>query len=194
MSYSRGVKIEDEISDEIIRRATDIASGCGVGSLSVKRIITELGITNRVFYNRFKNINEVLQCIYKNVVASMRQSITVEYSPDKDYYEFLTDIAVSILKKTYTNKLHFSQYMFDYDSMNSENRNWWLGRMKTILQYGMDNGYLKKTDLHLLSNALWCFCHGYNASSVGNSLSLDEVVSSFKLGFESMIEGLKPQS
>lgn len=192
MPYSRGVKLQDEVSDKIISAATKMALNNGVGCLSVKAIINELNITNRVFYNRFKNLNEVLECIYQNVVQAMRQCILVEYDGKQDYYEFLIDIAASVLKKTYENKLHFSQYMFEYDSLNAANRNWWMERIKALLQYGIDRGLLKNTDLNLLCYSIWCFCLGFNTSSIGTDLTVDEAVAAFRLGIGTMLEGLRP--
>lgn len=192
MAYSKGIQLRDEISEKIIEYATHIAHEDGIGGISVKRIITDLGYTNRVFYNRFKNIDELLKAIYDNIVFEMRKCIEVEYDPSSDYYEFLLDIATSVLKKTFENKLHFSQYMFEFDTYNAENRNWWIAKMKRIIDYGIEHKLIRQIDPTQICYSVWCFCRGYNASTIGSDLTIDEIISSFRLGFGCFIEGLKP--
>ena len=47
MPYSRGTKIEDEISLKIIDTAMEIASEEGIASLTVSKIINRMDVTNR---------------------------------------------------------------------------------------------------------------------------------------------------
>lgn len=191
MAYSKGVRLVDGISEKIISIATKIAYEYGVGHITVKRILSELGATNRVFYNRFRNINDVLIIVYERIMNQMRQCITNGYDGKKDYFEYMMDIALDVLCKTYENKLHFSQYMFEYDSYKDSNRNWWIEHMIPILEYGIEKGLLKKMDTRLLSYTIWCFCRGFNADAVGGGLSLEEAKASFKLGFGCLLEGMK---
>lgn len=191
MAYSRGTRLEDDISDEIVAVATKIAYEDGIGQISVKKILCELGVTNRVFYNRFKNINDVLIIVYEKIMNQMRQCIIKSYDESLDYFDYLIELAISVLRKTYENKLHFSSYMFEYDSYKDSNRLWWIGHMKPILDYGIEKGYLKKMDTKLLSYSIWCFCRGFNADAVGGGLSFEEALKSFKLGFGCFIEGMK---
>lgn len=44
--------IFDEMSETIIATAAKLASESGTETINVRRILQELGITNRVFYNR----------------------------------------------------------------------------------------------------------------------------------------------
>ena len=50
----------DEMSEKIIDAAQSIASAEGIHEINVRKILKKLNITNRVFYNRFHNIGEVL--------------------------------------------------------------------------------------------------------------------------------------
>ena len=192
MAYSKGVKLEDELTDKIVDVATKIAYEDGVSQINVKRIITELGVSNRVFYNRFKNIQDVLDIVYHRIVEQMRECIKTEYDESCDYYDYLQNIAVAVLKRTYEDKLHFSQYMFAYDSYNESNRNWWIEHIKPLIQYGIDNGLLKDVNTTYISYSVWCFCRGFNADAIGKGLTVEEALESFKLGLSCIIDGLKP--
>ena len=194
MAYSKGIKLEDELTDQIVDVATKIAYTDGVAHISVKRIITELGVSNRVFYNRFKNIQDVLDIVYHRIVKQMRECINTEYDESTDYYDYLQNIGVAVLKSTYEDKLHFSQYMFEYDSYSESNRKWWIDHIKPLIQYGIDNDLLKNVNTTYLSYSIWCFCRGFNADAVGTGLTLDEALESFKLGLSCIIEGMKPDA
>ena len=54
-------RIRDEMSEKIIEVAEQLATTEGAGTLTVRKILQTMDITNRVFYNRFRNIEEVLQ-------------------------------------------------------------------------------------------------------------------------------------
>ena len=108
MAYSRGVQLEDNISGKIIDCAMNIARENGVAAVTVSEILRKMEITNRVFYNRFKNIDEVIAELYKRVVDEMRICIDTEYDGRENYYEYLIGLAVSVLEKTYETKLHFA--------------------------------------------------------------------------------------
>ncbi|MDP4132648.1 MAG: TetR/AcrR family transcriptional regulator [Bacillota bacterium] len=191
MAYSKGTKLEDEISEEIIAVATQIAYTDGVGHISVKRILSELGVTNRVFYNRFRNLDDVLVVVYDRIMNQMRECISQGYDESKDYFEYLIDLAVTVLRKTYEDKLHFSHYMFEYDSYKDSNRNWWIDHMIPIFDYGIEKGLLRKMDTRLLGYSIWCFLRGFNADAVGGGLTFEEALDSFKLGINCFLEGMK---
>ena len=109
--------ISDSISDEIVRITEDLATRDGAHTVTVRKILEKLGTTNRVFYNRFRNIDEVLQIVYKNAVMKMHESVVTEFDISKDFFEYVTDVATSVLVKTYEIKMQFSQYMFEHDSL-----------------------------------------------------------------------------
>ncbi|MBO7605400.1 MAG: TetR/AcrR family transcriptional regulator, partial [Elusimicrobiaceae bacterium] len=75
MPYSGGVKLQDEISKKIIDTVTEMVYDGGAANINVQMVLKKLKITNRVFYNRFKNIDEVLLCVSQNLVQKMHQCI-----------------------------------------------------------------------------------------------------------------------
>lgn len=194
MAYSRGNKLDDEISREIIDIATKIVYSDGAENITVRKILSELGATNRVFYNRFQNIEDVLKKVLENSVMKMRECMMKRYDESTDFYEYLMELAVSVLKKTYETKMRFSNYAFNHDSLTDTNRMWWIERMKGILDYGIEKGYIKKMDAKELGYSVWCFCRGFNADAVSRNMTIEEAVRSFKLGFGCFIEGMKNKS
>ena len=194
MAYSNNVQLKDELTQAIIDVATKIAYADGVGEVTVKRIINELGVTNRVFYNRFANVNDVITVIYNNIVERIRMSMELKYKDGMDFYSYCIDIAVSVLKNTYENKLHFSQYMFEYDSYMSENKKWWMSHISGLITYGIEKGYFQDMDKDATAYSIWCFCRGFNADAIGGGLSVDEAERRFRIGFSSIINGMKPKA
>ena len=87
----------DEMSQMIIETAKELATTEGVDRITVREILRALGITNRVFYNRFHNIEEVLRIVYQDMVLQIRESIISKYDENKDYFAMITDIAANSL-------------------------------------------------------------------------------------------------
>ncbi|MBO5060303.1 MAG: TetR/AcrR family transcriptional regulator [Clostridia bacterium] len=191
MKAEKGNLISDSISDEIVRIAEEIAIKDGAKNVNVSRIISEMGVTNRVFYNRFHNIGEVLERVYSRAVSEMKKSLNSEYDRKTQFFEYVMDISVKVLINTYDVKKEFSQYMFEFDSHSEENRIWWTNQIKKIIDEAVANGHIKSVDSDMLSYAIWCFFRGYNADAVNRNLSKEEAVRNFKFGLECLINGLK---
>jgi AcrR family transcriptional regulator len=67
--------IFDAMSETIIATAAKMATEHGAESVNVRMILQELEITNRVFYNRFHNVDEVLKIVYERLVLQIRQAL-----------------------------------------------------------------------------------------------------------------------
>ncbi len=185
--------ISDSISDEIVKITEDLATKDGAHTVTVRKILEKLGTTNRVFYNRFRNIDEVLQIVYKNAVMKMHDSVITEFDITKDFFEYVTDVATSVLVKTYEIKMQFSQYMFEHDSLTDFNREWWTAKIHEILDYGTKHNLIKKVDFDTISYAAWCFCRGFNADALSRKIPIEDAVKYFKAGFGCFLDGLKLQ-
>jgi len=183
--------ISDSISEEIIRITEDLATKDGAHTVTVRKILKQLGTTNRVFYNRFHNVDEVLQIVYKNAVMKMHDSVVTEFDKTKDFFEYVTDVATSVLVKTYEVKMQFSQYMFEHDSLTDFNREWWTKKIHEILDYGIAHKLVKEVDYDTISYAAWCFCRGFNADALSRKIPIDEAVKYFKAGFGCFLDGLR---
>ncbi|MBQ8525101.1 MAG: TetR/AcrR family transcriptional regulator [Clostridia bacterium] len=183
--------INDEMSDRIIAIAEDMATRDGAHTVTVKRILNELGTANRVFYNRFHNLDEVLEIVYKNAVLKMHQCIKSDIDPEDDFFDYVLDVVINVLTATYDIKKQFARYAFEHDSLTQANYEWWTEEIKKIIEYGKSRNLIKDVDSDMLSYSIWCFCRGFNADAVGRNLSKEEAVRCFRFGFGCLIAGLK---
>lgn len=183
--------ISDEVSEEIINIAESMVMQDGAKNVTVRRIINEMGVTNRVFYNRYRNIDEVFQIIYRRAVIKMHESIESEYDLRTDFYNYVIDVAAKVLVKTYQVKNQFSQYMFEFDSSTDTNRLWWMNKIKEIIEVAKETKQLKDVDSEMLSYTVWCFFRGYNADAVKRKLSVEEAVKRFKFGLSCLFDGVR---
>ena len=183
--------IVDEMSDRIVETAKSLVTLHGVSNLTVRRILKELNITNRVFYNRFHNIEEVLDIVYKKTTLKIRESITEDFDNSTDFFDHVMDVVVTSLVMSYETKMQFNQYVFENDSLSQSNYEWWTGRIKKLIDYAIEHDYIKQVDSDVLSYSLWCFCRGYNADAVGRKIPKEEAVANFKYSFNFILEGLK---
>lgn len=181
----------DSISDEIIRITEDLATKDGAHTVTVRKILARLGTTNRVFYNRFHNVDEVLQIVYKNAVMKMHDSVVSEFDIKKDFFEYVIDVATSVLVQTYEIKMQFNHYTFEHDSLTDFNRVWWTEKIHELLDYGIAHKHIRNVDYDSISYAAWCFCRGFNADALGRKMPIDEAVRYFRAGFGCFLDGLR---
>ena len=183
-------RIRDDISEQIVEIVSRIAEEEGAHKVTVKKIISELGVTNRVFYNRFANIDEVLRIVYRNAVVHMRENIKPEFHDRASFEQFCIDTAVDVLMQTYDVKMQFRRYVFEHDSLTEENRIWWYDKIKKYYAYALEQGFAKPVDADALCYAIWCFCRGYYADAVSRQLSREEAVRYFTFGFTCLLNGV----
>lgn len=182
----------DKMSENIIQVAEKLATTNGSASVTVRSILRELNISNRVFYNRFQNIEEVLSIVYSNTVSKLRESLDVEYDGNQDFFDYIADCVVNALIMSYDIKMKFNQYVFENDSLSQSNYEWYISRIKLFFDYAKKHELIKDLDVDALSYAIWCFCRGYNADAVMR-LPKDEAVEKFKYSFKVLLNGLKKQ-
>ncbi len=191
MSDGGQVMICDEMSKSIINTAEALAMEYGSDNVNVRRILQTLGITNRVFYNRFHNVTEVLDIVYENIVERIRESITSKFDPDGDFFKQVIDIVSNTLVMSYEIKKNFNSYVFETDSLTSSNYEWWKAQIGTLVKFGISHGYLKELDTEAMSYAIWCFIRGYNADALGRRIPMDAALADFKYSFGVLLDGMK---
>ncbi len=185
-------RIRDEMAEKIIETAEHLATTEGANTLTVRKILQTLNITNRVFYNRFHNIEEVLEIIYRNMVVKIRASITPEQTDSAaDFFEHVIDVVTRSLIMSYENKMAFNQYIFENDSHSQSNYAWWHTEIKKLIDYAKERKYIKEIDSDAMSYAIWCFCRGYNADAVGRNLPVDVAVRNFRYSFGVLLDGMR---
>ena len=190
MTTKKDDLIVDEMSQTIVNTVENMVTAHGAANLNVRKVLIELGITNRVFYNRFHNIDEVLSIVYKNTVQKIHECIA-DFDPNKDFYEQAVNFVASTLEMSYDTKMKFNQYVFESDSISTANYQWWMGEIKKLLNFAVENGLMREIDSDKVSYAIWCFCRGFNADAVARGLPRDEAVESFKYSFGIFLDGLK---
>ena len=192
MAVSQNGLIVDEMSDRIIAVAERMAMTNGAHTVNVRKILLELGITNRVFYNRFRNIGEVLGVVYQKVSAKIRENVMWESENQEEFFERMTEMVANTLISSYDLKKQFNQYIFENDSRSQSNYEWWRGAIGQMLAYAKERGYVRAdADIDVLSYSLWCFWRGYNADAVGRGVPKEEAVKGCKYSFGIILDGLR---
>lgn len=193
MAYSRGIQIEDKTTKAIVRTAAVIAQREGLEKLTVKRILSEMKVSNRVFYNRFRNIEDLIEVMYHQFVDTVRERINPERLADTEhYYETMLELAVGVVRKMYHNDIHFRLRLLSYEASKESNRNWWLKQIQEILKDGVNRGLLKPMNEQAVSYGVWCFCLGFHKDALGKNINEEEAISAFRESFSYFIEGMKP--
>lgn len=116
MDANKPTRIVDGTSDEIVASVRRLACERGYASLTVRDVLKDLHITNRVFYNRFANIDEVLDIVYRDIAGKMRESLCAPYDGEGDFFEHVHHIAARTLHLSYVAKQNFNQFVFEADS------------------------------------------------------------------------------
>ena len=192
MDQEKPELIQDEMSRAIIACAEGLATASGAQNVTVRKILQTLGITNRVFYNRFHNLEEVLDVVYENTVLKIRESIIAKFDPERDFFDQVIDIVTNTLIMSYENKMNFNTYVFESDSVSDRNYRWWQGEIRRLIEFGKARGLLKaELDADGMSYAIWCFIRGYNADALGRGLPREEAVARFRYSFRVLLDGMR---
>ncbi len=179
------------MSEKIVETAEEIVTSHGVHCLTVSRLLRTLGITNRVFYNRFHNIDEVLSAVYRNTVLKVRESIASVADGDADFFEHVLEIVTKTLIVSYDTKMRFTQYVFENDSQSQSNFEWWMTEIRRLIDYAKEKKLIKNVDSESMSYSIWCFCRGFNADAVGRNIPREEAVKRFQYSFGILLDGMK---
>lgn len=183
--------IYDEMSKNIVETAEKIAHASGIENVNVRRLLQELNITNRVFYNRFHNIDEVLDVIYKKTSLKIRESILEKFDINGDFIEQVKEIVANTLLMSYENKENINQFIFEIDSQSDDNYFWWKEEIKNLIEIGKQKGLLKDVDTEIMSYSIWCFIRGYNADALCRGIPKEEAVKNFRYSFGILLDGMK---
>lgn len=183
--------IYDEASEQIIDATERLTVFEGAHNINVRKVLKYLGITNRVFYNRFHNIEEVLDIISERSILKVRESLNFHFIEEKDFFEQIMEEVEKTLIISYETRKNFAHYVFENDLVTDSNYQWWIEEIKKILNYAINKGYIKKVDTDKTSYAIWCFIRGFNTDAIGRKLSLEEALERYRYGFKFILDGLK---
>lgn len=186
------VMIQDEISEQIVASVGKLARQHSADTITVRDVLKDLKITNRVFYNRFHNIDEILEILYRDMVHKVRQSLALPWQDGTDFFEYVQMVAAQTLILSYTHKENLSQYIFEVDSASDANYQWWDQEIKKLIAIGQEQKLVRKDlDADMLSYSIWCFIRGFNADAMARNLTREEAETRFHYGFGIILDGLK---
>lgn len=191
MSNLSGELICDEMSVKIIEAVTHIASADGVHNVNVRKVLKHLDITNRVFYNRFHNIEEVLNIISENSILEVRRSLKFHFDENRDFFEQIMDEVEKTLVISYETRMNFAHYVFENDLISDNNYRWWTEEIKKILRYAIEKKHIKEVDTEMTSYAIWCFIRGFNTDAIGRKIPLEEALRRYRYGFQLILDALR---
>ena len=195
MAINKNGLIDDEMSEQIVEAAEQMAMTYGAHTVNVRKILISIGITNRVFYNRFRNVEDVLDLVYRRKISKIREEVAWECDDEEQFFEGITNMVTNILLTSYDVKMQFNQYVFENDSRSKENYEWWMAEIEKIFAYAKEQHYIKEDlDCDILSYSLWCFCRGYNADAVGRKLPKEEAARRFRYSFGIILDGLRKKA
>lgn len=186
------IMIQDEVSEQIIACVSKLARQNSADTITVRDVLKDLKITNRVFYNRFHNIDEVLEILYRDMVHKVRQSLAQPWQDGMDFFEYVHKVAAQTLILSYTHKENLSQFIFEVDSASDTNFQWWDQEIKKLISIGQEQKLVRKDlDADMLSYSVWCFIRGFNADAMARNLTREEAETRFRYGFGIILDGLK---
>ena len=182
--------IKDDISNKIIETAAIIIQTEGINSVNVSKIIKRLGVSNRVFYNRFNNLEEVLEEVYNKIMIKIREKLNPQYDGKQNFFEYVLDLVENSLMLSYELKQQLNLYIFGNDSISQHNYEWYLDRIKKLIEYAKEKDLIKDVDSDVISYTIWCAIRGYNADAVMR-FEKDEAIKKMRYSFSLLLGALK---
>lgn len=183
-------KIKDDVSLKIIESAATIIQNEGVTSLSVSKILKELNVSNRVFYNRFNNVDEVLREVYNNIIIQKRVYFNPDFNGEQDFFEYVLDLCTNSLEISYELKTKLNLYIFGNDSVSQTNYEWYIGKIKRLVEYAKEKDLVIDVDSDVISYTIWCAIRGYNADVI-TRLNKEEAIKNMRYSFNLLLKGIK---
>jgi len=182
--------IKDDISNKIIETAAIIIQTEGITAINVSKIIQKLEVSNRVFYNRFNNLEEVLNEVYNNIVIQIREKLNPQYDGKQNFFEYVLNLVENSLILSYELKQQLNLYIFGNDTISQSNYEWYIDRIKNLVDYAKEQKLIMDVDSDVISYTIWCAIRGYNADAV-TRMSKDEAIEKIRYSFGLLLGALK---
>lgn len=184
--------IHDEISSQIIETVRQVINERHSGIITVRDILKEMNITNRVFYNRFHNMEEVMEVIHEEEIGKVREAIFTTFNEGDDFEAYVENVALKTLLLSNERQYYMSQYIFLVDSADNRNYEWWSNAIAKIVAKGKELCYFKADlDVEAFGYGCWCFIRGFNADAVARNLSREETIRIFNYCFHLVLIGAR---
>ena len=182
--------IKDEISFKIIEATAIIIQNEGITKLNVSKVLKSLDISNRVFYNRFNNLEEVLEEVYNTIIIQKREKLIPQYDEKQDFFEYVLDLVENSLVLAYELKTQLNLLVFGTDAYTKDNYEWYIERIKNLIDYAKKKDLIVDVDSDVMSYTLWCAIRGYNADVI-TRLNKEEAIKNMRYSFNLLLKGIK---
>lgn len=184
--------IQDDISTAIIETARKLAKTKSIDKITVRDLLKEMNTTNRVFYNRFHSIDDVLNILYRETIDIVRKSVFRPYDGQEDFAAYVTQIAHRTLLLSYESRKDMSQFIFQMDSRSDDNFAWWREEILKLIVKGKElKVFRQELDDEAVTYAIWCFIRGFNTDALTRQLPMEEASRLFLHGFGCFLEGAR---
>lgn len=170
MAFSKGKRIEDEMSKRIISLAVNIGCKEGADALTVTRLCRELNCDRRVIYNRFRDIDEIIMMVGKRCNEELIKKAETAVKEDASYYDnFMAKIATAFAY-IYEHNAHFQYYTTLYTTDESGIKNELLQGLERMIEEGKAQGAVNaKTDSRQAAECLWILTTGISKMLANNT-------------------------
>lgn len=140
MAFSKGKRIEDEMSKRIIDLATNIGCKEGAEALTVTRLCRELNCDRRVIYNRFRNIEEVNLLVARRCNEELLAKARAVINPQMSYEENFLAFMKTAFTYIYEKNVHFQRYTALYQMTENGVKNEVLQALADLVEKGKAAG------------------------------------------------------
>ena len=161
MDANKPTRIVDGTSDEIVASVRRLACERGYASLTVRDVLKDLHITNRVFYNRFANID------VHHIAA---RTLHLSYVAKQNFNQF-------VFEADSAGEENFAWWDREIRALITQ------GKQLGVVRADLDEAQS--------SYAIWCFIRGFNADALGRGIPENEALARFRYGFDLMLSGMR---
>ena len=183
--------IVDDMCETILDATEELAVLSGARNVTVSKILARLNITNRVFYNRYHNVDEVLEAVYARSILKIRTELVDDFETSEDFFDYVMQVCMQSIVRSYETKMNFNHYIFEHDSLSKSNCDWWTGQIAKLIDKAKEKGFIKDVDSQKVSYSIWCFIRGFNADAVSRGIPRDEALEYYRYTFGYLLDGLK---
>lgn len=156
MAFSKGKRIEDEMSKRIIDIAMNIGCREGADALTVTRLCRDLNCDRRVIYNRFRDIDEINLLVAKRCNEELLAKARGAMRPQVSYFDNFMAYVQAAFTYIYEKNPHFQHYTALCRVTEDGIQNEILQDLVSLIEEGMASGDVRAdTDSRAAAESIW---------------------------------------
>jgi len=193
MAFSKGKRIEDEMSKRILALAENIGCKEGADALTVTRLCRELSCDRRVIYNRFRDINEINLMVAERCNEELIKKTETAVRGDASYYDnFLSRISAAFTY-IYEHNTNFQYYTTLYSMSKKGAENGLIREFERIIEDGKAQGEVSAAaDSKKAAQNLWIIVTGIGRMLAANAdYPYQEAFDTMLYGVRAVLEYMK---